>query len=141
MTSIQSLQIANNATWWGNYTGGGGDGGKYGKVPRKVWFYFFSTASSMFWYRGGCCYLLFFYKQYFQNTTYTTNKHGLANMTFKNKNTLTTPSSSSPRHNDNREPEEYLKHKSTLKRCELHSISREENLASIKKEMLHQIFY
>ena len=30
----------------------------------------------------------------------------LANMTFKNKSTLTTPSSGSPRHNDNREPED-----------------------------------
>ena len=31
MTSIQSLQIANNATWWGNYTGGGGGGGNMEK--------------------------------------------------------------------------------------------------------------
>ena len=66
----------------------------------------------------------FFYKQYFLNITYTRSKHGLANMTFKNKNTLKTPSSGSPRHNDNWEPEDtppppspsykYLKHKSTL---------------------------
>ena len=33
MTSIKSLQIANNATWWGNYTGGGGGGGNMEKYP------------------------------------------------------------------------------------------------------------